>query len=88
MFITYTGVKAGGRVELMVALKLFVILSSEFIPTRSSSSSGWLKSITLKTAHAPISDVVIRNIAKRIERTDDMICPGPLFPGCELPDIS
>lgn len=75
-----------GNVEL-VTLK-FVILSSKFIPIRSGSSSGWLKSITLKTAHAPMSDVVIRNIAKRIDRTDDIICPGPLLPGCEVPDIS
>lgn len=76
----------GGRVEL-VTLKL-VILSSKFIPTSNGSSSVWLKSITLKTAQAPMSDVVIRKIANRIEGTDDIICPGPLFPGCDDPDIS
>lgn len=76
----------GGRVEL-VALKL-VILSSKFIPTSSGSSSDWLKSITLKTAQAPMRDVVIRNIANRIDGTDDIICPGPLFPACDVPDIS
>lgn len=35
-----------------------------------------------------MSDVVIRNIAKRIELTDDIICPGPLFPGSDVLDIS
>lgn len=35
-----------------------------------------------------MSDVVIKKIASRMDGTDDMICPGPLLPGCDVPDIS
>lgn len=61
-----------GRVELVTLLAM-VILSSNPMSMSSGSSMDGLKSITLKTEHAPMSDVVIRNIAKRIDRTDDII---------------
>lgn len=53
-----------------------------------ASSKPCRKSSTLKTAHAPMSDVVIKNIANRMDGTDEIICPGPLFPMGEVPDIS
>lgn len=56
--------------------------------TSNGSSIVWLKSMTLNTAQAPMSDVVIRKIASRMDRTLDMICPGPLFPGSDVIDIS
>lgn len=74
------------RVELVTLA--IVIFSSNPISMSNGSLIVWLNSITLKTAHAPMSDVVIRNIAKRIDRTDDIIWPGKLLATSDCSDIS
>lgn len=52
------------------------------------ASSAPISCTTLKTAHVAMSDVVIKNIANRIDLTEEIICPGPLLPGCDVSDIS
>jgi hypothetical protein len=67
---------------------LVIVKLSRGAVSRSFGSTIVVKSMTLKTAQAPMSEVVMRKIASRIERTDEIICPGPLFPGNDVPDIS
>lgn len=74
--------------NIVVAFVLFSMVKLSSWMTSKGSYIDWLKSMTLKTAQAPISDVVIKNIANRIDRTLDIICPGPLFPSSDVGDIS
>lgn len=54
--------------------------------------SAWTNAIfstktELKIAHVAIRAFEIRNIAMRIDLTDEMICPGPLLPIGDSTDI-
>lgn len=71
-------------IVLLVSSKPSNVVDSGIV-SASSMPKSWT---TLNTAHVAMSDVVIKNIAKRIDLTDEIICPGPLFPGCDVSDIS
>jgi hypothetical protein len=77
----------GGKAVVVTFVPLTVVKLSSGM-TSKGSSIDWLKSITLKTAQAAMSDVVIKKIASRIDRTLEMTWPGPLFPGSDVTDIS